>query len=95
VSVCATSRHEVDQCPGLLRSSGAAVYRNRARLSSRREPNTNEDPEGFYSSDKYAGKMVEYLSQRTEEEKAKPFFGYLAFSAPHWPLQAPKEVMDK
>jgi arylsulfatase len=55
----------------------------------------NEDPEGFYSSDKYAGKMIEYLSQRTEEEKAKPFFGYLAFSAPHWPLQAPKEVMNK
>lgn len=59
------------------------------------EPNRNEDPDGFYSSDQYADKMIQYLSQRTAEEKEKPFFGYLAYSAPHWPLQAPKDTMAK
>lgn len=52
-------------------------------------------PEDFYSSDSYADKLMEYLDERTEEEKSQPFFAYLPFSAPHWPLQAPKEVCDK
>ena len=52
-------------------------------------------PDDFYSSDYYATKMVQYLSERTEEEREKPFLSYLAFSAPHWPLQAPKESMEK
>jgi arylsulfatase len=52
-------------------------------------------PEGFYSSDAYAERFVGYLEGRDEEEKEKPFFAYLPLSAPHWPLQAPKEVWDK
>lgn len=52
-------------------------------------------PDGFYSSDAYADKLMAYLDNRTEEEKQQPFFAYLPFSAPHWPLQAPKEVCDK
>ncbi|RTE84048.1 hypothetical protein BHE90_001438 [Fusarium euwallaceae] len=52
-------------------------------------------PGDFYSSDAYGNKIIEYLSSRTEDEKEKPFFAYLPFSAPHWPLQAPKEVTDK
>lgn len=52
-------------------------------------------PEGFYSSDAYADKLMGYLDNRTVEEKEQPFFAYLPFSAPHWPLQAPKENCDK
>ncbi|KAF5264668.1 hypothetical protein FOXYS1_4547 [Fusarium oxysporum] len=49
----------------------------------------------WYSSDGYADKLLNYLSDRTEEERQQPFFAYLPFSAPHWPLQAPKETCDK
>lgn len=52
-------------------------------------------PKDFYSSDAYASKLIQYLSEREGEDKEKPFFAYLPFSAPHWPLQAPKEVADK
>ncbi|KAK6380408.1 hypothetical protein LTS17_005598 [Exophiala oligosperma] len=52
-------------------------------------------PKDFYSSDFYSDKLIEYLSSRNEEEQAKPFFAYLPFSAPHWPLQAPKASVDK
>ncbi|KAK6065203.1 arylsulfatase [Seiridium cupressi] len=51
--------------------------------------------EAFYSSDAYADKLIAYLKDRTDEEKGQPFFAYLPFSAPHWPLQAPKETCDK
>ncbi|KAM3439925.1 hypothetical protein MY4824_002432 [Beauveria thailandica] len=54
-----------------------------------------ELPEQFYSSDAYASKLIEYLSERDDSDANKPFFAYLPFSAPHWPLQAPKEVADK
>jgi arylsulfatase len=45
-------------------------------------------PAGFYSSDSYASKLIEQLDRA---DKAKPFFAYLTFTAPHWPLQAPAE----
>lgn len=46
-------------------------------------------PDNFYSSDYFASNLVEQLE--TSKASGKPFFAYLAFSAPHWPLQAPAE----
>lgn len=54
-----------------------------------------ELPEDFYSSDAYGDRMVEYLKEwKGAPGEKRPFFGYLAFSAPHWPLQAPKEYIE-
>jgi arylsulfatase len=50
-------------------------------------------PGDFYSSDYYADKLIHYLAQRGDNDR--PFFAYLPFSAPHWPLQAPDEVIRK
>ncbi len=41
---------------------------------------------GFYSSDVFAAKLMEQIGGG---KSARPFFAYLAFSAPHSPLQAP------
>ncbi|KAL7625817.1 hypothetical protein AAE478_005040 [Parahypoxylon ruwenzoriense] len=53
-----------------------------------------ELPEDFYSTPTFTDELLTYLEGRTDEEKAKPFFGYLASTAPHWPLHAPKEIRD-
>lgn len=45
--------------------------------------------EGFYSSQAFVSKLIEYLDETEASEK--PFFAYLAFTAPHWPLHAPDE----
>lgn len=45
----------------------------------------------FYSSDAYATNLIAELQQSRRESPDKPFFAYLAFTAPHWPLQAPAE----
>jgi len=45
-------------------------------------------PEEFYSSDYFTTKLIEQLDGRP---KSAPFFAYLAFTAPHSPLQAPAE----
>lgn len=41
----------------------------------------------FYSTRVYTEKMLEYIAQ--DRADGKPFFGWLAYTAPHWPLQAP------
>lgn len=49
--------------------------------------------EGFYSSTFYASKIISYIDEN--KASSKPFFGYLAFTAPHWPIQAPPEYIAK
>lgn len=44
----------------------------------------------FYSSDYYTDTLLRYLSERSPQDE-RPFFAYLPFQAPHWPLQAPDE----
>lgn len=51
--------------------------------------------EGFFSSDYYTDNLIDYLKERNTDEKEKPFFAYLPFSAPHWPLQCSKEDRDR
>ncbi|KAI3610225.1 Arylsulfatase (plasmid) [Cupriavidus necator H850] len=50
-------------------------------------------PANFYSSTFFASRLVEYID--ADRDSKQPFFGYLAFTAPHWPLQAPDELIRK
>ncbi|KAI2628178.1 alkaline-phosphatase-like protein [Xylaria nigripes] len=52
-------------------------------------------PDGWYSSHGYGEKMLQYLKDWKEGGDNRPFFGYLPFTAPHWPLQAPQEYIKK
>jgi len=49
-------------------------------------------PHDFYSSKNYADSAIEYINESKKEEK--PFFHFLSFSAPHWPLQVRDEHID-
>lgn len=49
-------------------------------------------PKGFYSSEFYTDKIMEYIDGR---DAGKPFFAYLSFTAPHDPLHVPEEWLDK
>lgn len=50
--------------------------------------------QGFYSSDYFASRLMQYLDE-TRGDGSKPFFAYLAFTAPHWPLHAPDADIAK
>ncbi|RJF85812.1 arylsulfatase [Sphingomonas cavernae] len=53
-------------------------------------------PDNFYSSDTFATKLIDQIrATKSGAEGAKPFFAYLAFTAPHWPLQAHPEDIAK
>lgn len=49
-------------------------------------------PADFYSSDYYTDKLISYIDSQPTDE---PFFAYLAYTAPHDPLHAHKEWIDK
>ena len=51
-----------------------------------------EVPDDFFSTDYYTDRLIEFIGGPDE---GGPFFAYAAYSAPHWPLQAPDEYIDK
>lgn len=53
------------------------------------------EKQGFFTSDFYTDKLIDYLKSRSPSNREKPFFAYLPFSAPHWPLQCSKEDRDR
>ncbi|KAJ5120104.1 hypothetical protein N7448_010773 [Penicillium atrosanguineum] len=59
------------------------------------QPNKTEDPKGFYSTEYYTDQLIRYFDGRSEDDKSKPFFAFLPYTAPHWPLQCSKEKRDK
>ena len=56
------------------------------------EPFT-EFPEDFYTTDANIDYAFRFLDEAAASKK--PFFLYVAFNAPHYPLQAPKAEVDK
>jgi arylsulfatase A-like enzyme len=48
----------------------------------------------FYSSEAFADHLLQYLDE-TRGDGRQPFFAYLAFTAPHWPLHAKDEDIAK
>lgn len=71
---------------GIMQSENPAVYSMNGKF-------INELPKDFYSSRSY----TDYLMQSIRENKSdgKPFLAYLAFTAPHDPLQVPEPWMSK
>ncbi len=47
--------------------------------------------EEFYMTDALSDSAASFLSQHLSEKSDQPFFMYLAYTAPHWPLHAPAE----
>ena len=59
------------------------------KASYREDGKLADVPTGFFSSEFYTNKMIDYIESSRPSDK--PFFAYLAYTAPHWPLQAPDE----
>ncbi len=83
-----------------LVESGASHFADMLSLSDPRPALYREDgepverlPEDFYSSRFYADRVIDYIADGLRD--GQPFFAYLAFTAPHFPLQAPDEAIAR
>ncbi len=52
-------------------------------------------PESYYLTDAIADNAVKFLHEHHEKTPEKPFFLYMAFTAAHWPLNAPEKAIAK
>ena len=50
-------------------------------------------PDDFYSTQSFTHKMSDYIDSNQADDR--PFFGYLAYTAVHWPLQAPQPSIER
>jgi arylsulfatase len=50
---------------------------------------------GYYTTTAYADHAIKCLKEHAEKYSDQPFFEYLAFTCPHFPLQAPAEDIAK
>jgi arylsulfatase len=69
-----------DQTPTLVEAGAGSSYREDGKPATY--------PVGEYSADVFAARMIGYL--KDAKATGKPFFAYLTFTEPHWPLQAPE-----
>lgn len=49
------------------------------------------EAEDFYYTDAISDQATEYIASHARSSEDRPFFLYVAYTAPHWPLQAPEE----
>ncbi|PWU20707.1 MAG: arylsulfatase [Verrucomicrobia bacterium] len=55
-------------------------------------PAERDGSDGFYTTDAFVDQAITFIDAG---EKQKPFFLYLAFNAPHFPLMAPQDEIAK
>lgn len=65
-----------------------------AEIGSYREDGVLIDslPEDFYSTRFYTDRLIDNIDNTQE---GTPFFAYAAYTAPHWPLHAPDDYIDR
>lgn len=67
---------------------------NYVRLPESSRPEVSTPRDAFYVTDIFTDYTLEFLKQ-ARNEPDKPWFVYLAHSSPHFPLQAPKQSIDR
>ena len=55
----------------------------------------NVPQSGFYTTDANVDYAMQFLDEWKRDHSKNPFFLYIAFNAPHYPLQAPEEDVKK
>ncbi len=49
----------------------------------------------YYTTDAFTDNALQFIDESKAADADKPFFLYLAYTAPHWPIQAKKKDIDK
>lgn len=76
-----------DRFWGSLNGAGS-YFDTRCLMDGDRFVPLSELPEGFYYTDEIGRRGAAFVDEALDA--GAPFFGYLAFTAPHWPLHAPE-----
>ena len=53
------------------------------------------DDDDYYYTDAISDNSVKFINEHVKKSPNKPFFEYVAYTAPHWPLHAKKKDIEK
>ncbi|WP_018653253.1 arylsulfatase [Actinomadura flavalba] len=53
----------------------------------------DDRPDDFYFTDAITARTQRYVREHVRDRPHDPFFCYVAYTAPHWPLHAPEELV--
>jgi len=83
-----------------LLNGAASHWADQAALIPGSETHYTEDdqpvdelPADFYSTTNHTDRVIEYIDESAADDR--PFFSYLSYTAPHNPLHAPDEAIEK
>ncbi len=74
--------------------SGAGSYFNPSCLMKNDELIEADMPDYHYT-DAISHHAANYVTEHRQSDPGKPFFMYVAYTAPHWPLHAPQKYIDR
>ena len=74
--------------------AGCSSYFAPQTLTRGEEPADDAGSEGFYYTDAIANEAATWIDERSSRGEENPFFLYLPFTAPHWPLHAKTEDIE-
>ncbi|GIP36948.1 sulfatase [Paenibacillus sp. J31TS4] len=84
-----------DQFYGTIIGAGSYYDPNTlTRGNENIEHEPSEDPD-FYYTDAISDQAAAYIREHAERHPGTPFFEYVAYTAPHWPLHAKDEDIAK
>jgi arylsulfatase len=78
--------------PGAMNYFGGNTKGPRSPMALDGKPFTPPH-DGFYATDAFTDRAIEFLDEAKQKEQ--PFFLYMAYNAPHWPLHAKPADIDK
>ena len=85
------TRRGFDSFYGIV--AGASSYYQPVTLTRGEEPAEPPD-EDFYLTSRLGEEAAAFIGDHDAEHPDRPFFLYLPFTAPHWPLHAPEELIN-
>ncbi len=76
---------------------GCDIYKDQKILIKAQEnpKNPYRPNEEFYITDFFTDAAIDYINQNKKENSKKPFLLYLAYNAPHFPLETPEKLTEK
>ena len=79
-----------DRFFGTITGAGSFYYPNTLTRENERI-DVEDEGEDFFYTDAISDQAVDYINDHARERKQMPCVGYVAYTAPHWPLHAHEE----
>lgn len=84
-----------DSFYGTIIGAGSFYHPNTLTRGTRNVEHEAVDDPDFYYTDAVSDEAAGYVREHVARDADEPFFMYVAYTAPHWPLHAPDEDIAK